>query len=81
MRGEEDSAGEHGRERAGYALILRTSTSPPSWSWRVQWAVRWGEAGSAAGWGWGRELCVSGREGVDIVRELWMADAAPAKAN
>lgn len=36
MRGEEDSAGEHGGERAGYALILRTSTSPLSWSWRVQ---------------------------------------------
>lgn len=36
MRGEEDSAGEHGGERAGYALILWTSTSPLSWSWWVQ---------------------------------------------
>ncbi|KIR31568.1 hypothetical protein I310_03621 [Cryptococcus deuterogattii CA1014] len=47
MRGEEDSKGEHCVAADGYALILRTSTSPSSCSWWVQWAVRLGDERTA----------------------------------
>lgn len=50
MRGEEDSKGAHCAVVDGYALILRTSTSPSSWSWWVQWAVRVGEERTAEVW-------------------------------
>lgn len=66
MRGEDDSVGEHCAVVDRHALILSTSTSPSPSSWRVQWAVSWGAAGS--GGGWGRERWVSGREAVDMVR-------------